>query len=201
MQVGTIPASGGLRTDVIKVPAGGTSVEFGAGPETGRRAFILGWNTYTDASKKLSVRATGRGGWRVSDWVNTSTPYAPLNAIAHAAPDLSVIVLSNNDASDGVPVETYKSQMRTLITQCRISGDVLLVSQQTSNMSRATLALYNTALYELADEFDLPLMDVFNEWGTYDEAVAAGRMADTSHPNHDGMRAFARALARILRTL
>lgn len=114
--------------------------------------------------------------------------------------DCVFYMFQTNDVVAATPVATYKSNIQSSITNMRNNGaDVVLVTAVPSDVSgtqgAATFPPYTTALYELADENDLPLIDLHDRLGTYARSNALGLMADPLHPTAAGYATVADAVA------
>ncbi len=74
------------------------------------------------------------------------------------------------DARDGVPVSTFKSNQRLLIGAQLPVGDMVLVvplPADTGTFPAQTQADYRQAYYDLADEFDIGLIDLSVRFGPW----------------------------------
>lgn len=96
-----------------------------------------------------------------------------------------------NDAFAGTNVATWKADHQTAITRARTfsgtytqASDLVLVAD--TPVAGIDQSGYRTALYELADTNDLPLIDMFDRWGSYTLSNAYGLMDDGTHPNRNG---------------
>lgn len=116
---------------------------------------------------------------------NTPGNAAALDMIGNFAPNLCLISLGTNDALNVVSKATYKTAMQTIITECELSGDVILIVPPPNNNSTvATLMLtYRDAIYELAVTNNLPVIDIFTRWS---KIWQTNLMFDTNHPNNAG---------------
>ncbi|MFW6776266.1 GDSL-type esterase/lipase family protein [Nocardioides sp. CPCC 205120] len=119
-----------------------------------------------------------------------------------AAPDLSVLLeLVNDWLNADLPVATFKARWAAIIQRAKQTGDVLIVVPPISNEAGTyPFSDYETALYQLADEYDCALLNIRARWGTYMEANAAGLMGDAYHPSFKGYRDLARAIYEVIGT-
>lgn len=134
-----------------------------------------------------------------------------LNVIG--APDLTIIALETNDyANLATPLAQYTASMQTLITNAKLTGDVLLIACPTPQRRRGpdgiggngddiplgtspVLADYTQALYTLADTNGCAVLDLQHNWGPYATALANGVMSDDYHPSEIGHWAYAQAVS------
>lgn len=106
--------------------------------------------------------------------------------------------LEINDATASTVVATWKTQMQTIITAAKAnSADVVLVGSNYIGTA-ASIEAYHTALYELADTNDCPLIDTREALGAYATANTRGLMNDTLHPNAGGYGVIARTIHQAL---
>lgn len=168
------------HTVVVTVGATGTTYLVGAGV---RR------------TTGLLVTNAGLGGATAGAW-STTEPFRAGPALRSYSPDLVTFSLMTNDANQSVAPATYKSNMQTAITAFKAASDVLLIAAIPGN--GLALDPYRAALYELADSNDLPLLDFFDRWGSYDSANGLGLMFDSLHPNATGYADLGRAVASAL---
>ena len=115
--------------------------------------------------------------------------------------DLAVLLVGMNDYQGHSPVATFKSRVATAIDRQRdtstysAKGDVVLVTCPQPNYAAPIpadgvltppLSDYYRALYELADEKDIPLIDVAWRWKDFATSNALGFFGDALHPNDLG---------------
>lgn len=117
----------------------------------------------------------------------TLTPGTPLDGSvsARVAPHLVTVALGTNDklgASQAVRTTAeFKARMHTIIADYLTASDVIITTPLNSALD---FAGYRAALYELADEFDIPLFDAGDRLGTATQAALL--MADAYHANKAG---------------
>lgn len=135
-----------------------------------------------------------------------------------ARADLAVLMVSGNDFNGQAPVSWFKDNMRTAIERQRMKGttayggtyagkDVLLVVKpqpdypNTPAGANATYPLpdYYRAMYELADEMDVALLDLGVRFTDY--ATSQDMFADPVHVNNLGAEDIAQAVYNALHTV
>lgn len=153
----------------------------------------------------LLVSNIGVGGARISDLNFAAQPYVAHQFVRDViAPDLIIFNAMTNEAYTGVTAAKFKTDLTAILTTFSGAGiPVLLVGEipaggTTSGGAAMDLTAYRTALYEVARERDLPLLDLFERWGSYAAANGAGLMADVFHPNAAGYGDYAAAVRSAL---
>lgn len=135
----------------------------------------------------LSVSSYGYVGTTTTDWNQTgvSFTYQTIYAAQTTSKDLALIQLGTNDANLGlIPVATYKANLLAMVAFYQATSDVVLVTPPPAN--GIDLTLYRSAMYDVADALDVPLIDQFDRMGSYARANALGEMFDSLHPNSVG---------------
>lgn len=144
----------------------------------------------------LEISNVGRGGAEVADWIG-SAYNNNYNALVHTGlPQVAIITLGANEALGGIALATMKADYTTLLTNLQAAGVacIMLVEAPppTSGspglfVAPATWATFLDAYYDLADTFNVPLVDTNHALG--DNATAAGLgmiSADGLHLNRKG---------------
>ena len=166
-----------------------------------------------------SIEATiGTSGVRVTRWGRNNSTAAWLvdGAPASAAsdpvtgslawsfdlfpPDLSIISFGVNEYLTAVPVATYTTKMQTIIDRAKLTGDVLLATSvpNFSTTGVPSQAAYASALYDLADTNDVPLLDLYARMVSY--AASASLINSPTHPNTAGYWDIAEATYQVVGT-
>lgn len=121
-------------------------------------------------------------------------------------PDLVTVMFGMNDVV-GVPIETYRENLREIVDQCRAVGaEVLLctpnsVYDEDQGRPMEKLAQYAQVVRDVAAEKQVPLADC---WQAYEDIRAADLRAwrlllsETIHPNMNGHKVFAEEIARVI---
>lgn len=130
---------------------------------------------------------------------------------------LHIIQMMTNDFQTHVPVATFKARIQQAVERQRSTtpvanggtpagGDVLLVAGQPVNLAAIPAdgvqdppyTAYVGALYEVATEYDVPLMDLDVMFENYAAGSARGWYADNLHASPIGHEAIAAAFERSL---
>ena len=192
----------------------GTDEEFFALPWTVQKAggdsaltlTLVGIEAYNAADKPIGVYNMGASGSRIGHWVADNQDYSFINAIVALAPDLVIIGGPVNDYADhggagpdGSTAEaTFKAEMRLAIEAALETASVLLLVDPPSNTGTATVDLQKAFagyMRDLADEYEIPLIDIQEIWISQAHLADAGRYKDGDHPSDDGAWGIAEIVA------
>jgi lysophospholipase L1-like esterase len=122
------------------------------------------------------------GNWKSLDFLNLIKTTSPQH--------LWIIQLGANDVISSVPVATYITNIQTLITNLKASstnvqgGDVVLMTTPPLNgVSLANNLLYRQAVYDLAKNNDLLVIDNYSDFVSFANGNANGwySSANTVH--------------------
>lgn len=166
---------------------------------TGATVVVIGIEAWDASEKRVLVGRAGIPGTTTGQWAYTPVAGRQQAVEAYGA-DLTIINLGINDSrtTNNVPVATYKANIKVLIEQGLIHGDVLLttfVPSLTTFASPALQASYWDVLRELSQEYDIGLVDIAARLGTADEQFALGlASADKVHPTNLGYADMASAV-------
>ena len=185
-------------------------------PETGGACSILSVTFYNSATRAMRVVnladsggafhqivTTGGSGTAMSP-ANLKTLYDPALVVLHGGQEVPGQLASPGTAAATV-VATFKTNMSTMIELWQAEDvDLILMSMHPWDETdlyhtQATTVMLRRAFYEMANEYDVPLIDNIARWGTYPEAQAAGLIQHYGRPmvagNYDLGGALAHALA------
>lgn len=212
--VDTVNANGAnailRRTATLSSRGTGKVINFN---RTSAQAFsvdIAGIIAYDSLTPAIEMVNCGRFGSRASDYTSAANPWNPFPTLAYYAPDITFIAFGANELNAGIDVTTFKTNVQTLITQAKLSGDVVLMIEIMGDTtgsawgSATTQAAYIQALYDLADSNDCPLLNENGmasgliATGGYTIANAAGLMADGIHENARANAIVGKLIADIL---
>ena len=130
-----------------------------------------------------------------------------------AQADLAVMLLAMNDFQGHVSVATFKDRITTAVQRQKSTsgygagGDVLLVTAAQPDYAYPipadgtyvpAMSEYYTALYEVADSEDVPLLDIASRWVDFGTSDALGFFGDSLHPGDAGSEDIARAIHNAL---
>ena len=146
-----------------------------------------------DSTQKQVINVNaGHYGSSTPNWIVTgASNRAPLD-ILQGFPDgyYSFVVIKPgiNDAGNSRDIETvYKPNLRTMINAIGTKADIII--EACNPISSLAELPYNVANREIADEYGLLFVNnrLAPDFDTYSNAVSAGLMGDTLHPNSDGL--------------
>lgn len=169
-------------------------------------AMILGIEYYTAAARNDVEVITGGGhlGFTAVDFnqggANPTTGFNHTDMQVALAPDLTCICLGRNDAADITKATPFKTNMAAIIDAARTtsSKDVLLIAPPPANYATYIYeSTIRTALYQLADEKDVPLLDLTLRFGTSWNAAPYNLSSDNIHPLDAGQFVIGQAIANI----
>jgi len=116
-----------------------------------------------------------------------SASFGGVPLIKAVAPDLCDISLYINDAGASTASSTVQTNLQTLITACKLSGDVILETVPPSPTPPYTTleALYYPVIAALAASDNIPEMDIYARFGSaWNSTFMNG--STTLHPNDQG---------------
>jgi lysophospholipase L1-like esterase len=124
-----------------------------------------------------------------TDWI--ASTFYQTKTLAQTIPCTVVMVaLGVNDAKAAISIATYKSNMGTIITGHQGGGrDVILIVPTPPQTTQVTTAVWNTyvnAIYDLADTYGVPVIDLTAIYQTWSNANTKGFMYDSLHENDQG---------------
>lgn len=169
---------------------------------TSGSVYVIGFEAYNSALGTVIIENAGWGGSRSQSWDSGSAqPYFPQSTITGMAPDVVVLNLGINDWSIAVPVANYTTFLQALITSWQVHSDVILVTPDPSSNGFVPLTTqqpYIAALYQLAIANNIPLIDNFSRWGSYERANPAPMSFyfNNLHPDASGYSDFAGSVAQ-----
>jgi len=118
------------------------------------------------------------------------------------APVLSIICIGSNDASktpSSIPLDQHEAALQSLITACKVHGDVLLIAGGLrSETSTIPISSYTAVQKQLAKPNNCAFIDMNTRWGNvYATAnTTYGFYSDTVHPSNAGHQDYASAISK-----
>lgn len=164
----------------------------------------------SDAGVRVTQMA--RSGLKMQEFIRddpTTDHYGMATSLDMPRSNLAVMLLCMNDFQAHVPVATFKSRVETVVQRqrstatYRAGGDVLLVTCPQPNyaapipgdgIQTPPLTDYYSALYEVADEQNVALLDVAARLEDYSTSAGLGFYADPLHLNDRGSADVAAAV-------
>jgi lysophospholipase L1-like esterase len=160
---------------------------------------IVGWDSVSPA---VEVSNLGVASSTSANWQEATFGYGSFRALATYAPKLTILGLCTNDLGTSVAVATWSANEQALITQAKLSGDVILVFPSHGNTSSvgtdSERAAYRAQMLSLAVANGCVMVDFDQLLGGPAAAEAAGYFADHLHETAAAYAIEARALAQLL---
>lgn len=156
-------------------------------------------------SKGMEVTNAGNGGATLNSWATGDMSTLRQATENTVNPDIVVISLDGNELWSGVTAADYKTAYNEFIDYWAAQGAkcMMMTAPNLDNgvVSQAQREAYLSAQYDIADTYDLPLLDTTNLFVNYATANTLGWMGDFAHPNDIGHAVIARTFAQeILKT-
>jgi lysophospholipase L1-like esterase len=143
-----------------------------------------------DATKGIRVNNIGKPGASSEAFTNSDLRNALVDSIPAS---LSIICMGQNDYNHQIPVATYKANMQLMITKAKTKGDCLLIVwNNLDNTLKIPWSQYVNAMYELASENKIALLDIDARWR------GSEYNSDINHPNLEGHNDMAKAVLAVL---
>lgn len=198
MIVTRVPAgSAGAHALRITRPAGATGV-----------GYVIAIEARRSAAGRIRVSNLGYSSKSVLSFLtgnNEANGYVGLPLLDMTGADLLVMSLGVNDWQGQIATALTKTRIGSIITRQRetgvnagggakAGGDVMLMwnpKPDTATLgggayTNPTWDAYRAMFYELADEYDVALLDLGGSWKDFAAANAVGMYADTIHPSDRG---------------
>lgn len=187
-----------LASVTITCPLGVNTLNLTNSTGTGF-VYVTGIEAYDSTRKCVNVLNAGWAGSTTADWTTAVlAAYDPYNLSA-LSPDLTVIQLGSNDMNVPVNVGAYAKNLQTLVTAAKVTGDVVLQTFPPSVVATygplAMQAQYYQAILALAAANNVPVVDVFGRWVSYELSSPLGYYSTVSpiHPQGAGLADIAQA--------
>lgn len=178
-------------------------------PTDGKTVYVEGAYVKTVGDTAgIRVDRRARSGSFTGDWTSTLM----LQTFDTQPADLFILALGINDAGSSRTPEQMKAGLQTIITKLKTKGSVILVPMMQANEVAdprfVNWDLYVQKYYELADENNVGLIDVYELYGKeYQPAQSYGLFGinngdgegnDTIHPSARGMQMIANAIFKLI---
>lgn len=190
-------AAGGVGKVTVSAASAATTNTITLTNVSGAAIHILAVEPWHSTVKRVRVGNAGVGSSTTTKWVQSEATFGGPGAIRAYAPDLTILSLGINDATNAVSVATFMANMQLLINAAKISGDILIMSPFPS----ASGALANQITWEPQYAAALkagtePYLDLFQRFGQpgTDTTFDLNMMNDQVHPNAMGYADLAQLL-------
>lgn len=144
--------------------------------------FIMAIVPYLSTTPRLNILNAGSPGATTGNWATSAGSIGGLGFISAVAADLTLILLTTNDAIESVAASTVSANLALMITAAEASGDVTLSSSVPCSQVPAPTfqAAYTPVFLALAAQSGVGFVDTF---GRYGGAWQTTLMSDYAHPN------------------
>ena len=105
--------------------------------QTINNVWFIGAEPFLSTQKRVRVANCGVGSSTTSTWLLDYSLGSGLDCAKAYHPDLTIINLGINDGLGNVAVNTVSANLQTLITGCKISGDVIIVAFLPTSLSHS----------------------------------------------------------------
>ena len=159
--------------------------------------WVTGVEPVLSTKSQILVGNAGVGSARTSNW-NSTNPFFGTQFIQTFAPDLTIISMGTNDATDGDSAVSILANFQAMITAAKISGDVILCDPlpQQNAAHLATELTYAAMLQSLAVTNNCAYLGLINRWGgAYNAAL---QNVDGVHGNDQGYWDWATFIADVI---
>lgn len=154
---------------------------------TGATFLVIGVEPFLSTTPRVRFANAGISGSTTSQWVAAgSGSWNGVFSIQAYNPDLTVISLGINDATALTTTATYIANITSLINAAQFGGgSVILMTWPPSSPAAQIAAFkgYYPALLALANNLNIPVIDIFARWN---KTYQASFMSDIKHPNNLG---------------
>lgn len=155
----------------------------------GKDVYLLGALPVNDATKGVRINNCARWGSKVEHTISGDSPeFVDELEIDYWEPVLTIIAYGANDCIEATSVETFGTQLQSLITRAKTYGDVLLLNTACSPaVDQEDLLAYSEEIESLAATNEVAYFDLVTALGGVANAVAEGYIAsDNTHWSLDG---------------
>jgi lysophospholipase L1-like esterase len=161
----------------------------------GSTLYVFGAEVRSSATTGVILYNGGVSGIRIANIYQQALSHLNF-ALAESPSDLVIIRCETNDTQI-TSLANYKKGLQDTLTAVVASGaDVVLVTAVPSLNKDFTE--YTKVLYDIADDYDIPLIDHLDRLGTYAETNAQGFMSDDFHPTKTGYQEEAHSIFNAL---
>lgn len=169
---------------------------------SGTKVFASGVECYNSTLSQVMVVNCGWGGVTTGGIAAGSGAFDPIQALQFAAFDLVVFGTVINDWLTTTNQVTLATQATSLITAARAGGgDCVWMLSVPSIISSATLAVqqsYCAVIRGVCLSLNVPVIDIFDRFQSYEISQPIGLYSDTIHPNGPGYEIMGNAIFNML---
>jgi lysophospholipase L1-like esterase len=163
-------------------------------------AYLFGIRCRNSMASRVYVQQCAHAGGTAGTFATSFTNFNYSNIVTELDADLTIINLGINDWVAGTSQSTFSTNLQTLITAAKTTGDVILCTPFPSSTA-TSMASQNSivdVIHTLAASNSVPLIDNFAAEGSYAAGNAAAHYWDVLHPNGLGYNLAAKRIADVL---
>lgn len=168
---------------------------------SGTQALIGGAECYNSTLSQVMIVNCGWGGVTTAGIAAGSNAFDPIGSFKFAAPDLTIFGTVINDWLSSANQTTLATNAQALITAAQISGSciwMLSVPSGISNTPLATQQAYCKVIRDVCFSNNVPVIDCFDRYQSYEISQPLGLYSDTIHPNAPGYEIMGNAIFNML---
>jgi hypothetical protein len=155
---------------------------------------VRAWNS---TKAEIELWQMGSPGSVANDWIRTTDYRSAGNTLGTIyKADLWIIDLARNSWGSSENINDFKTRTQQLITNCKRSGDVILVSGAPTNAALELQQPYVDAYAELARDNKLIFIDMWRRIGSF--SSTNNLYSDSVHLGGNGYGLYAQALFNVL---
>jgi lysophospholipase L1-like esterase len=152
----------------------------------------------------IAVGGATASGPNLAAWATTTPGYINATLVgaltaASVTPDVVYVALGGNDIQNGYSTAQIIAALASLRAQFP-SSDYVLIGENQFDGYQSVWGSWSRALHGLADGLDCPLVDLYQRYGEYSQAVASQLMGDGAHLNAKAQNDIGNLIAALART-
>lgn len=168
---------------------------------SGGPVYIIGFNSFETFFRLFNGGASGLTSAQAAA---NSNVWGYRNVLSTIAPALTFVSLGINDWVANVDLNTYMSNMQSIISTALETGDVIIITPPPSATSQAPQErqqAFVDSMYALAAQNNCPLLDFYTRIRTQESGNSLGFYADTLHCSWKGYNDWATMVNAALRSI
>lgn len=168
---------------------------------SGTKVFASGVECYNSTLSQVMIVNCGWGGVTTGGMAAGTQAFDPIQSLQFQAPDLTIFGTIINDWLQLTNMTNLATAAQSLITTARLSGDciwMLSVPSGISNTPLATQQAYVAVIRGVCATNNVPVVDIFDRFQSYEITNPFGLYSDTIHENGPGYDVVAEAVFKAI---
>lgn len=169
---------------------------------SGTKVFASGVECYNSTLSQVMIVNCGWGGVTTAGIAAGTQAFDPIQSLQFQAPDLTIFGTVINDWLTSANQTTLATNVQTLITTARLSGDciwMLSVPSGIANTPLATQQAYCAVVRGVCLANNVPVIDIFDRFQSYEISNPLGLYGvDNIHPSAAGYEIMGNAIFNML---